>query len=392
MGAGAGSRRESSSVPLALYVHLPWCVRKCPYCDFNSHAAPAVLPEHAYLAALLADLSGELARAPGRRIGTVFLGGGTPSLFTARTVRALLAALADTGRLARTAEITLEANPGTLETGRLAGFRRAGVNRVSLGVQSFDDGALHALGRIHDAAQARAALRAVARAGYARWNVDLMYALPGQDAPGALGDVETALALGAPHISHYQLTVEPGTAFHRRPPALPDETTVAAIERACRARLRAAGLARYEVSAWARPGQRCRHNLNYWRFGDYLGIGAGAHGKLTQPDGTVMRRAKCRNPQTYMARAGQDGAVESEHRVGGADLPFEFAMNALRLPGGFTPAQFTAHTGLRWEQVAPRFAPLAGHDLVRLGRRVRTTARGYALLDGVLAQLLPEPA
>lgn len=388
-------RSESSNLPpLALYVHLPWCLRKCPYCDFNSHAANHGVPEREYLAALRADLGRELAGAPGRPVRSVFIGGGTPSLFTPAGIGELLDAIATSGRLQRGAEVTLEANPGTLETGRLAGFRRAGVNRLSLGVQSFDDDALRALGRIHGADEARAAARAALAAGFTRWNVDLMYALPGQTPQAALADVETAIGLGAPHVSHYQLTLEPGTAFHHRPPAgLPDENTLLAIERDCRARLRAAGYARYEVSAWARPGQRCRHNLNYWRYGDYFGIGAGAHGKLTRPDGTVLRRAKTRNPVTYMGRVITDDAVETETLVPPPERAFEFLQNALRLPRGFTAAQFAARTGTPFAALRPRLEPLAARGLLRVGPdRVRTTARGYALLDGVLGALLPERA
>ncbi|HSJ95617.1 MAG TPA: radical SAM family heme chaperone HemW, partial [Myxococcota bacterium] len=289
--------------PLALYVHLPWCVRKCPYCDFNSHVVPAAgLPERAYLAALLDDLEFAARDCAGRELVSVFFGGGTPSLFAAQSVNRILERAGRLFRAVPDLEVTLEANPGTVERGRFADYRAAGVTRISLGAQSFDDERLAALGRIHSSRETLAAVAELRAAGLDNFNLDLMYALPAQTLQGALDDLEQALGLEPAHVSHYQLTLEPGTAFERRPPPLPDDEAAFAMQDACESRLAAAGFAQYEVSAYAASGRECRHNLNYWRFGDYLGIGAGAHGKLTDPaTGAVVRTARVRQPGRYLA-------------------------------------------------------------------------------------------
>ncbi len=351
--------------PLALYVHLPWCVRKCPYCDFNSHVHKGALPEAEYVAALLADLEADLPLAAGRRIETVFLGGGTPSLFRPERIAELLAGVGARLELAAGAECTLESNPGTVEHGRFAGYRDAGVNRVSLGAQSFDAGQLAALGRIHGPEDTARAVGELATAGLANFNLDLMHGLPGQGAAGAAADIRRALAFAPPHLSHYQLTLEPGTVFHERPPVLPDEEQLQAIETATHALLRSAGYAQYEISAWARPGAECRHNLNYWRFGDYLGIGAGAHGKLTDARaGTIVRTVKTKQPREYLERARTGAAQRLLAEVPAAERPFEFMLNALRLPSGFEAALYEARTGLAIADLAPTLAAAEARGLL----------------------------
>jgi len=334
--------------PLTLYVHLPWCARKCPYCDFNSHEAPAEIPAAQYIDALAADLEQELPEVWGRPLEAIFIGGGTPSLFPPEAIDRLLARIRMYFNPAPDIEVTLEANPGSAEAARFAGYREAGVNRLSLGVQSFDDDALTRIGRVHGAYEARAGAEAALAAGFDRINLDLMYALPGQDSARAIADLDTAIALGVDHVSWYQLTLEPNTVFWSHPPELPDEDTVAAIEAYGTERLRGAGFERYEISAWARgEAPRCRHNLNYWRFGDYIGIGAGAHGKLTLPmAGAIERRAKVRAPRSYLERAAGPERIADCRRLGASDAAFEFLLNALRLPEGFSPGQFTERTGL----------------------------------------------
>jgi putative oxygen-independent coproporphyrinogen III oxidase len=374
---------------IAIYVHLPWCVRKCPYCDFNSHVRPERIPEAEYVAALLADLDGDLELANGRRVASVFLGGGTPSLFGERAIARLVEGLAARLPFAPGVEITMEANPGTVEHGRFSGYARAGVNRVSLGAQSFDARALTDLGRIHGPGEIGAAVAELADAGIGNFNLDLMYALPEQTREGALADLEAALALGPSHLSHYQLTLEPGTAFHRRPPPLPDDEQAYEMQAECQARLEAAGFVRYEVSAWARPGRQCRHNLNYWRFGDYLGIGAGAHGKLTVA-GKVIRTEKPRSPRAYLEGDGRRGALRRQ--VPAVELPFEYMLNALRLCEGFTSGDFERATGLPASTVSPSLARLAGRGLLEdRNGRCRPTALGFRFLNDVQAEFLPEP-
>ncbi len=381
---------------LALYVHVPWCVRKCPYCDFNSHGVGrrAELPEAEYLQALLADLDADLPLAAGRELVSIFIGGGTPSLMSADFYRRLLEGIAARLPLADAIEITLEANPGTLERGRFAGYREAGINRLSLGVQSFQAAQLEALGRIHSGEDAEAAVREAREAGFDNLNLDLMHGLPGQTPALALQDLERGLALGPEHLSWYQLTLEPNTEFHRHPPCLPDEEILWDIQDLGHERLEAAGLARYEISAYARPGRRSRHNLNYWRFGDYLGIGAGAHGKLSQPsadDGglRIERRWKSRQPDAYLRRRHDPrGFVAGHRRVRAEELPLEFAMNALRLPEGVPMAAWDETTGLPRREFASRLAAAREKGLlVEDAERLQASPRGLLFLNELLASI-----
>ncbi|MFS8607196.1 MAG: radical SAM family heme chaperone HemW [Gammaproteobacteria bacterium] len=377
--------------PLSLYVHLPWCVRKCPYCDFNSYRAESELPEAAYVDALLRDLDAERDAANGRKVQSIYVGGGTPSLFSGDAVARLLDGIRARVDLEPDAEITLEANPGVADAARFAAFREAGVNRLSIGVQSFRDAQLAALGRVHDGREAVRAVEAARRAGFADINVDLMYGLPDDSLEAATSDVRRAIALEPTHISWYQLTLEPGTAFHRRPPALPDDDTVLEIEAAGRDLLASAGYERYEVSAYAKPGHRCRHNLNYWQFGDYVGIGAGAHGKLTRARGEIERRAKARNPRTYVELAGTPAAAQIE-RVVGPDLVLELLMNALRLPEGVPVSLFEARTGRSIATIRDRIdAAVSRGWMVDDPDRLATTPRGLELLNDVLALFVPAP-
>ncbi len=374
--------------PLALYVHLPWCVRKCPYCDFNSHEQRGELPEDAYVAALLADLDAAAESAQGREFGSVFLGGGTPSLFSAGAIARLLDGIAKRVPLAADAEITLEANPGTAEAGRFRGYREAGVNRLSLGVQSFQPAQLRALGRIHDDCEAHRAIEQ-ALGCFERVNLDLMYALPGQTVGQAQTDCEIAVASGATHLSFYQLTIEPNTVFHRHRPELPDEDTAAAIEQAVHGRLALAGFARYEVSAWSRPGDECRHNLNYWRFGDYLGIGAGAHAKVTSP-GRILREARTRAPGDYLRRAARGDAVAERREVAGREAVFEFMLNALRLTGGFPEKLLAERTGEPLAAAEPGLSTAIERGLLTRSRgEIRPTEPGLRYLNDLTELFLP---
>jgi oxygen-independent coproporphyrinogen-3 oxidase len=375
------------SPPLSLYVHVPWCVRKCPYCDFNSHEADGTIPERAYVDALIADLQSALPLIWGRPVQTVFFGGGTPSLLSPAAIDELLAAFRALAMLTPDAEITLEANPGTVEAGKFAGFRTAGINRLSLGIQSFDDRHLAALGRIHGSAEARAAA-ALAAAHFERFNLDLMYGLPGQTQREALADVEAALAFAPPHLSCYQLTLEPNTRFAAFPPELPEADACADMQEAIEARLAAAGYANYETSAFAKAGRQCRHNLNYWYFGDYLGIGAGAHSKLTRHDG-VLRQMRWKRPATYLEHAATGNAVHEENTVATADLPFEFLMNALRLADGFPPALFESRTGLPLSVIRDRLDAAVGQGLLTMNSdRIAPTPRGRRFLNRLLAGFL----
>ncbi len=376
--------------PLALYVHFPWCVRKCPYCDFNSYAARDGFAEDAYVEALGADLSAQAPAVRGREVSSIFLGGGTPSLFSPRAMARVLETVGRHLRLASDLEVTLEANPGTIERGRFAEYRAAGVNRVSLGAQSFDAERLRALGRIHSPEETRRAVEELHAAGIANFNLDLMYGLPGQDAEGAERDVREALLLAPAHLSHYQLTMEPGTVFAARPPPLPEEEVIERMLAVCEERLRVAGFSRYEVSGYATPGHRCRHNLNYWRFGDYLGLGAGAHGKLTQADAReIWRSAQPREPRRYLASAG--AGAGNRRIVPAEDLPFEFMLNALRLVEGFEAGLFARRTGLDWEAVRPTLDQLVGRELIlREGMCYRASPLGLRFLNDVLTHFLPE--
>ncbi|MBA1146735.1 radical SAM family heme chaperone HemW [Ectothiorhodospiraceae bacterium WFHF3C12] len=390
----AATYADTPAPPLGLYIHLPWCVRKCPYCDFNSHAQRGALPVDDYVDALLRDLRMAATAVPGRRIESVFIGGGTPSLFPAEAVGRVLAGAADLVGLTADAEITLEANPGTLERARFAGYREHGVNRLSIGVQSFDNDALAALGRIHDAAAAEQAVDAARAAGFEALNLDLMYALPDQDVTGALADLRRAIALRPGHISHYQLTLEPGTAFFARPPALPDPDLAYTMQHECQALLAEHGYRHYEVSAYAAEGRRCRHNLNYWRFGDYLGIGAGAHAKVTDAaTGRVHREERVRHPNAFMQRAGTEAALAGRRAVDAGELPLEFMMNALRLNEPIEHRLWEQRTGEPWDTVGPMVAAAADQGLLTDdGTRIAKTARGALFLDDLLALFLPDHA
>ncbi|MDW2980287.1 radical SAM family heme chaperone HemW [Rhodanobacter sp. KK11] len=381
--------------PLSLYVHMPWCVKKCPYCDFNSHGLRSEPPPYAdYIGHLLADLDADRAdfatALEGRPVISIFFGGGTPSLFAPELIARLLDGVRERLALADDAEITLETNPGTVEHGRFDGYLAAGVNRISFGVQSFDDDKLKRLGRIHSAAEAEAAVKSAQDAGYENINLDLMYALPQQTLDGALADVEHAVALAPTHVSHYQLTLEPNTVFAANPPPLPDDDHAWAMQEACEARLAAAGYGQYEISAYARPGRRCAHNLNYWQFGDYLGIGAGAHGKLSDAHaGQVHRRWKTRGPRAYMDAAGGPGRIGGDGAVAPRELPFEYMLNALRLVDGVPMAAFAERTGLPPEHIAAALAAARRRGWLRDDpQRLQTTALGQRFLNDVIGSFL----
>lgn len=374
--------------PLSLYIHVPWCVRKCPYCDFNSHEARGPIPEVAYVDALVADLDQALPLVWGRRVYTIFFGGGTPSLLSSTAVEAILSAVRARVPLAVDAEITLEANPGTFESERFAAYRAAGVNRLSIGIQSFDPRHLKALGRIHDDAQAVRAVE-IAREHFENFNLDIMYALPRQGIEEVRSDIAGALAWAPPHLSVYHLTIEPNTYFHRHPPSVPDGDAAAAMQDVIESMLGEAGYEHYETSAYARPGQRARHNLNYWTFGDYLGIGAGAHSKLSFPE-RILRQARYRQPREYMERAGAGDAVQTAHDVAAVEVPFEFMMNALRLTDGFALSLFEERAGM------PLVSALRGLDeaerrgfIVRDHERVTPTDLGRRFLNDLLQIFLP---
>jgi putative oxygen-independent coproporphyrinogen III oxidase len=377
--------------PLALYVHFPWCVRKCPYCDFNSFTLHGELPETAYVQRLLRDLAAQAPAVAGREVRSIFLGGGTPSLFSPEALGALLSGVRRELEVAADVEVTLEANPGAIERGAFRLYREAGINRVSLGAQSFDAPRLHALGRIHSPEETRRAAHELHQAGLGNFNLDLMYALPGQDLAGAAADLRAALALSPAHLSHYQLTLEPGTPFAALPPPLPDEDTAAAMLEECSALLAGAGFERYEVSGYARAGRRCRHNLNYWQFGDYLGIGAGAHGKLSFPGrGEIVRTVQPREPRRYLAAA--DGEF-MRRTVPASELPFEYMLNALRLTQGFAAADFSARTGLALKDIAAPLAAAGERGLLEAtDSGFKATPLGLSFLNELLVMFLPESA
>ncbi|MBI3069330.1 MAG: oxygen-independent coproporphyrinogen III oxidase-like protein [Betaproteobacteria bacterium] len=374
--------------PLSLYVHIPWCVRKCPYCDFNSHEARSTVPEREYVEALVADLERALPSIWGRPVYSVFFGGGTPSLFSGESIDAILAAVRARVPLAADAEVTLEANPGTVEAAKFRAFRAVGVNRLSLGIQSFSPRHLKAIGRIHDDAEARHAIE-IARGHFDNVNLDIMYALPEQTPEEARADIAAAIGYAPQHISAYHLTIEPNTYFYRFPPQLPDDDTAAAMQEEIEAALAAAGYEHYETSAFAKPGMRSRHNLNYWLFGDYLGIGAGAHSKLSLP-GRVLRQMRYKQPRRYMEMTAQGKPVQEEHEVAPHEISFEFMMNALRLTEGFPLALFEERAGLplttalRGLEEAERRG-LVARDLTR----VAPTALGRRYLNDLLQIFLP---
>ena len=375
------------SPPLALYIHLPWCVQKCPYCDFNSHARAAGVPEAAYVAALIADLQAALPLIWGRPIHTIFFGGGTPSLFSAAAIDDILTAVRTLTRLQPDAEITLEANPGTVEAEKFAGFRAAGVNRLSLGIQSFNDRHLQALGRIHDAREARRASELAAQ-HFPTFNLDLMYGLPGQTFAEALDDVAQALAFAPPHLSCYQLTLEPNTPFAAFPPEVPDSDSCADMQDAIETRLADAGYSNYETSAFAQPGRHCQHNLNYWQFGDYLGIGAGAHSKLTLHD-RVLRQMRHKHPTAYLEHAAAGRAVQEERAVPPEELAGEFMMNTLRLHAGFPPDLFALRTSLPLQALLPLLKDAERDGLLELSAHaIRPSLRGRRFLNLLIERFL----
>lgn len=376
--------------PLALYIHVPWCVRKCPYCDFNSHQADGALPEDAYIGALLADLDIDLPYAGRREITSIFIGGGTPSLLPATAYERLLTRLNGCLRFAKDIEITLEANPGTVEQKKFRDYRQLGINRLSIGIQSFDNHLLRTLGRIHDGSEAIHAAETARAAGFDNFNIDLMHGLPGQSVAHALADLQQALALAPSHLSWYQLTVEPNTVFAARPPELPDDDTLADIEDAGFSLLAEAGLQRYEISAFARDGRTCRHNMNYWTFGDYLALGAGAHGKVTLADGQVIRYRKRRLPKEYLAAATQCGSTTNpftgeQETVALPALPFEFMLNALRLVDGVDAGLFVERTGLAASTIDASLQKLRARGLLDADAgRIACTDTGLRFLNDVV--------
>jgi len=384
-----GTLQLSSLPSLSLYVHLPWCLKKCPYCDFNSHEMTGgELPERRYLDALLADLDVCLPLIWGRSVQTIFIGGGTPSLFSPEAIERLLSQLRARLKLAADCEITLEANPGTFEKDRFRAFREAGVTRLSVGVQSFNDEQLKRIGRVHDSAQAIAALEEAAHC-FDTFNLDLMYALPGQTLADLQQDVRQALAFAPPHLSIYHLTIEPNTYFAKYPPQVPEDDMAYAMLDLISERTELAGLQRYEVSAYAKPGHHCRHNLNYWQFGDYLGIGAGAHGKLSFAH-RIVRQVKVREPRLYMERALAGQAMAQEEEVARADLPFEFMLNALRLRQGFALSEFSERTGLALTAIQLPLEHAEHKGWVKRDlQRVQPTERGFDFLSDLQELFLP---
>ena len=379
--------------PLGLYVHLPWCVRKCPYCDFNSHeVGHGAFPEGAYVEALIKDLRFTAPGAEERPIRSIFFGGGTPSLFSGTSMGVLMQAISENLNLAEAAEITLEANPGTVEAHHFKEYRQHGINRLSIGVQSLRDDSLKQIGRIHSAAEAVQAVYTARAAGFDNINVDLMYGLPGQDAAMALADLSQAVALPVTHVSWYQLTLEPNTQFHHAPPPLPDDDTIRDMEQAGYALLEGLGFSRYEVSAFARPDRRSRHNLNYWEFGDYLAIGAGAHDKITDIHNHIVSRSiRHRLPARFMDLAGSAGAIVQARDLNQGDLALEFMLNALRLPGGFSLALFTERTGLPPTAIQTRLDQCVRKDWLDVSSgRVTPTATGMLYLNDVLELFLPD--
>ena len=388
----SGSEPEfHEAVPLSLYVHIPWCVQKCPYCDFNSHPMRGHVPEEEYIAALIADLESALPLIWGRKIVSIFFGGGTPSLLSGAGLDALLAALRMRLPISPDAEITLEANPGTAEAGKFAAFRAAGITRLSLGIQSFDAAHLKALGRIHDGQEARRAI-AMAQEHFGNFNLDLMYGLPGQSIEQARTDLREALSFSPPHLSCYQLTLEPNTAFAAAPPELPDPDDCADMQEAIETELAAAGFVHYETSAFAQPGHFCRHNLNYWTFGDYLGIGAGAHSKLTffeHGRWQVRRQARWKQPKQYLAKVAEGQPLQEEFEVPSSGLPFEFMMNALRLNQGFDEALFAARTAQPLPVVMPILNKAIEDRLIECnGGRIAPTKLGQRFLNRLLEMFM----
>jgi oxygen-independent coproporphyrinogen-3 oxidase len=384
----------AATPPLSLYIHIPWCVRKCPYCDFNSHEVREEIPETKYIRALIDDLEQDLPSVWGRTIETIFIGGGTPSMFSADAISQLLSDIRARIPLKPDAEITLEANPGTVDQDRFKGFREAGINRLSIGVQSFQADLLNKIGRIHDDSEARVAINAAHRAGFDNVNLDLMFGLPGQTTDQALADLQTAMALQPDHISWYELTIEPNTWFHRHPPEQPDDNLLLTMQEAGRELLEKGGYTRYEVSAFSQTGKQCRHNLNYWKFGDYLGIGAGAHAKITDAAScTIARTAKIKHPRAYLDHAQSPQRIGTTAALTPGDVTLEFAMNALRLDHGFSVAEFTATTGLPYAVIEETVNKLVEDELLSFDSgHIKTTIKGQRYLNELLQQWLPEPS
>ena len=377
-------------LPLGIYVHLPWCVSKCPYCDFNSHALKEQLPEQAYLDSLLADLEFEAKRLRGRTARSIFIGGGTPSLFSPDGIGRIISAVVEAGLLAADAEISMEANPGTIERGQFAEYKAVGVNRFSLGAQTFDPGQLERIGRIHSDREIWSSIDELAAAGIENFNLDLMYALPGQSVEQALQDIRFAVEANPAHISHYQLTIEPKTPFHHKPPPLPGDDEAWKMQTEGQQFLSEAGFRHYEISAYARPDRECRHNLNYWTYGDYIGIGAGAHGKLTDgATGRISRHFKSKNPRRYIESNGE--SRRSEEQLTDGDIIFEFMLNNLRLHDGFAESDFEERTGLPFNRVLPSVRDAVRHGLIEQDgqRRWRATSLGYRFLNDLQACFLP---
>ena len=377
--------------PLSLYIHIPWCVRKCPYCDFNSHKMEQTLPQQEYITALCQDFDAEMSQQDilnGRDIKSIFIGGGTPSLFDASSFERLFDHLNSNAKLAEDIEITLEANPGTVEARKFREFREVGFNRLSLGIQSFNDAHLSSLGRIHDSAQASAAIDIANQAGFDNLNLDLMHGLPSQSPQQALDDLHAAMAVNPAHLSWYQLTIEPNTEFYRRPPVLPEEPLLHEMQDQGMQLLQENGFDRYEVSAYAQPGKQCSHNLNYWRFGDYLGIGAGAHGKLTDINtDTVYRSRKLKQPSHYIHNTVNREAERNEIKL--EDRALEFLLNALRIRSGFSIALFESRAGVPFSTIGKKVEYLVSNDLLSItGGTVATTDIGYSLLNSVLEEFL----
>lgn len=379
-------------IPLALYIHIPWCIRKCPYCDFNSHAAPSGLPEKAYVQALLTDLASELPHIWGRKLESIFIGGGTPSLFSAASIDELLCGIRSMLPFRPNIEVTLEANPGTFEQDKFRGFREAGINRLSMGIQSFNSQHLQALGRVHDRKEALRAADIARSAGFDNFNLDLMFGLPQQTLDEAMQDLQQAVALQPTHLSWYQLTLEPNTLFHKHPPLLPDEDLVAEIQEEGQQFIKTSCYTQYEVSAYARPGLECRHNRNYWEFGDYVAIGAGAHGKITNPvEASIIRYHKYRQPVEYMQQAMQGAARSGEQILTPADLGFEFMLNALRLRDGFPLALFTERTGLASTHIEAGLAQALQRGWLDFnGEHIRPTDTGWQFLNTVIQLFLED--
>ena len=384
----------TATPPLSLYIHIPWCVRKCPYCDFNSHEARTDIPEDAYITALITDLELDLPSVWGRTIDTVFIGGGTPSLFSPEGIEQLLSSIRARVPLKPDAEITLEANPGTVDQARFKGFRDAGINRLSIGVQSFQPDLLQNIGRIHNDSEAVIAVEAARHAGFDNLNLDLMFGLPGQSSKQALSDLHTATALEPAHISWYELTIEPNTWFHRHPPQRATDDTLWDIQQSGRLLLGTGGFERYEVSAYALNDQQCRHNLNYWQFGDYLGIGAGAHAKISDAATQgITRTSKARHPRTYMEAAHSTRRISTTSRLEVDDAVLEFAMNALRLDRGFSPAAFTAATGLPYAVIETTVNNGVADGLLSTENdTIKATPRGQRYLNELLQRWMPESA